>query len=450
VIRAAGVTVVAGLVAVSLGMAGPALLAEAQAAPERPQAAPTTTKPATRKPTSRPTSRPTRVAPPAPTVNCEPRRGQPKVTGESWAHKRLGLQRAWELSQGRGVTVAVIDSGADTGHPMLAGRISEFIDRSGTGERDCVGHGTGVAAIIGGRDLSTRGIDLSGVAPAAKLLIVKNQNAESEEAGGDRLPSSIRAAVDNGADVINISIRTGPSPALASAVQYALRKNVVIVAGAGNHDKETGEPGPAFPANYQGVISVGSLGEDGSRLDTSSQFTKVDVGAPGRGVYTAWAKSTYHPSAEGTSYAAAYVSGVAALVRSAHPQLNARQVIHRVIATADGTVGTGTGRGMVNPTEAVAAVLPEEAAGPRPSPQAGKIQLAGREPEDERAQTIGMIVTASAIGLALLAAVTGVVLPLGRRRNWRPGRRVIVAPQAEIDEDDLGQLDRARIGGSGK
>jgi type VII secretion-associated serine protease mycosin len=373
--------------------------------------------------------------PPAPQpVECRLPRGYQGPVPESWARQRLGFERVWPLTRGRGVTTAVIDSGADSGHPMLAGRVSKFVDLTGTGRRDCQGHGTGVAALIGGRDPGDRKVPLSGVAPEARLLIVKQQNAESDEQGGGRLPAAIRTAVDGGARVINVSIKAGPSPALEEAVRYAQRRGAVIVAAAGNVRKDGGEDGPAYPAGYPGVISVAALGPDGGRAESSSLRSRVDVGAPGKEVAVAWPGGGYNLRAEGTSFAAAYVSGVVTLVRSHRPDLSQQQVVQRILATADGNVGDGTGRGMVNPVQAVTAVLPAQgpaAAGPWRSVAPAK--FAAPERADGRTRTMAITVAAGTLGAAVLVALGGVVVPLGRRRGWRPGR---VNPAARRSEDE--------------
>ncbi|MFI0444434.1 S8 family serine peptidase [Actinomadura sp. 6N118] len=325
------------------------------------------------------------------------------------------------------MTVAVVDSGVERNHPMLAGRIPEsrIVDLTRTGKGDCTGHGTAVAALIAGRNMSDRRIPLTGVAPAADLYVVKQQNEDSDQTGGDRLPNAISAAVAAGAGVINVSISADHSPRLEAAVRFALRNDAVVVAAAGNVRKQDGADGPAYPAAYPGVISVASLGPDGARAETSGLSSKVDVAAPGKDISTAWTRGGYNLQAQGTSFAAAYVSGVVALVRSRHPGLNPQQVMHRMRVTADGNVGEGTGQGMVNPLQAVTAVLPEEGTAATTPNNASPVRFAAPEVPDHRTRTIAIAVAGGALGAAALAAVSGIVLPLGRRRRWRPGRAVL-------------------------
>src|SRR5262249_29483583 len=140
-------------------------------------------------------------------------------------------------------------------------------------------------------------------APKVRLIVIKLQNQDDDPQGGSRLPGAIRTAVDHGAKVINLSIKAAPSKELLAAVQYAQRANVLIVAAAGNIDGSADDGTPAYPADYPGVLSVGSLGPDGQRADTSTLATRIDLAGPGKQVVTAWTGSGYTPGAEGTSFA---------------------------------------------------------------------------------------------------------------------------------------------------
>ncbi|MBO2447280.1 type VII secretion-associated serine protease mycosin [Actinomadura barringtoniae] len=373
--------------------------------------------------------------------SCQPEtKPEHAPTDESWAQKRLGFERVWPLTQGQGVTVAVIDSGVQPDHPMLAGRVppGQFIDLTHTGKRDCAGHGTQIASLIGGRNMIDRRIPLSGVAPASRLLIIKLQNQDAPNNNdGALLPAAIHKAVDGGARVINMSLKVKNTPELLEAVHFAQKRNVVLVAAGGNQEIPEGENGKAYPASYPGVISVASLDRDGARAESSTLLSKVDVAAPGKDVYAATMQGGYDLAAQGTSYAAAFVSGVAALVISRHPDLSADQVVHRIVITADGNVGDFTGRGMVDPMQAVTAVLPEEN-GPASAPPAAPARFAAPAPSDHRTRNLAVAVTGGALGLAGLAAVAGVVLPMGRRRGWRAGRVTFPLRQPEEEVESVG------------
>ncbi|MEN3535426.1 S8 family serine peptidase [Microbispora sp. ZYX-F-249] len=367
------------------------------------------------------------VAPPAPPaqahaapVRCAPRKGSMQVA-EPWGQRRLDPKRVWPLTTGEGVTVAIIDSGVDLTHPQI--HVAKSVDYTGTGHRDCVGHGTAGAGIIAAQYL--KGVPFHGVAPGVRLISLKQTNEENGDP--DTLSKAIVDAADYGADVINISIQTQDNPKLRQAVAYALGKDVVIVAAAGNMTAEDGTPEPAYPAAYPGVLAVGSATPDGRRADFSNTATPVAVLGPGQDITSTWPGRSYMGGLEGTSFAAPYVAGVAALVRARHPKLNQERVRWRITATADGGVGAGTGAGMVNPLLAVTAILPLEAvdapviAPPAPAPlPPGAVSKAA--PVDQGAIDLALTIAVAALCAAGLIVAVRVFVPMGRRRGWRPGR----------------------------
>ncbi len=352
---------------------------------------------------------------PRPAAGCPPQLGDRRLTRPPWAQSALDLTGAWAASRGRGVTVAVVDSGVDYS-PQLVGRVTE-INLTGQGPRDCVGHGTAVASIIAAGDARGRGVPFYGVAPAARILSVKVNTGET---GTTRLlAQGIRDAVADGAQVINVSIQTAAnSPALRAAVTFALRRNAVVVAAAGN-DNPGGGDGPYYPASYPGVLSVGAVDETGTLTSYTDRRTRVSVTAPGANIASAW-PGGYNPASQGTSFAAAFVSGVAALVRAAYPRLTAAQVVRRIETTADGATGAHTGAGMINPVQAVTAVVPvaaaRAAAQPLPVPQPAA--------QNPVTRTLALSIAGGAAALAALVIALAAVVSRGRRRHWRPaGRR---------------------------
>jgi membrane-anchored mycosin MYCP len=333
------------------------------------------------------------------------------------------------------VTVAIIDSGVDAnpqfGHRVIAG--PDLTDpasaRHGVPRNaDCLGHGTAVASIIAAAPVP--GIEFTGVAPAARILSVKVSNTYTFPV--TVTPQAIRNAVALGATVINLSLASPEDvPALRSAVEFALHRNVVVVAAAGN-DTRQGGPGPYFPAAYPGVLAVGAVGPDGTLAGFSSRLTPVAVTAPGVNVTSAYPGTfpdAYDPVQNGTSFAAAFVSGVVALVRSAHPRLTAAQVVARIEATADGAAGPGTGHGLVDPVRAVTAVLPAEfssadtAAGARPAGRAsgpgpgGQARHQGIASAGLSARAVTVAVIAGSFGLVIFVAAAVLAVTAARRRR---------------------------------
>ncbi len=378
---------------------------------------------------------------PGPEGDCPGTHGIAAPTSTPWAQQALAYSSAWRLTQGAGVTVALVDSGVDA-NPQFGDRVAVGPDLAGAtaGDvppgADCVGHGTSVASIIAAAPLA--GVSFAGVAPQASILSIKITNSDTFP--GQVTAQAIRDAVNLGANVINLSLATNVStPALLAAVQFAQARNVVVVAAAGN-DNPDGVVGPFYPAAYPGVLSVGAIGPDGSLASFSDSRTPVSVTAPGvnvTGAYPGTFPQAYNPGDNGTSFATAFVSGVAALVRAAYPGLGEAQVVARITATADGPAGPGTGRGMVNPVQAVTAVLPAAAAlatgaaalatGAGGLATAGAAGPEGRVPisrasaPDQATRTVAVSVAAGAGGLAVLVVAAALVLPAGRRRHWRPG-----------------------------
>ncbi|WP_426998585.1 S8 family serine peptidase [Pseudarthrobacter sp. N5] len=288
----------------------------------------------------------------------------PAAQADSWRDKQYwlaesGITKAWEVSKGANVKIAVIDSGIDGQHPDLKGVLSGGYDASGSGKPDgqkSIGakpeHGTLVATMLAGRghqppdstatpspDAAKTGPDgIIGVAPEAQILSASTWLGSANPGGKSdqqQIPEAVRWAVDNGAKVINISLgSTSPQwpQSWDAAFLYAEQKDVVIVAAAGN--RVGGNVQVGAPATIPGVLTVAGLDRAGvASVDSSSQGISIGVAAPAEnliggmpgGGYAEWA---------GTSGATPIVAGVAALIRSKWPEMSAAQVINRIVSTA--------------------------------------------------------------------------------------------------------------------
>ncbi len=264
------------------------------------------------------------------------------------------------------------------------------------------------------------------MAPAAHILSIRVQQQEGTSGQTDAqrrktladIANGIRYAVVKRAKVINVSIQVSASyPALRSAVEFALHRNVVVVAAAGN-DNPGGGQGPFYPASYPGVLSVNAVDQYGQLGGFDVSRTPVSVTAPGVDVASDY-PGGFDPSNNGTSFATAFVSGEAALVRAAYRRMPAAQVVRRIVATAAGRTGAHTGEGMINPVQAVTAVLPPHPATPAP---AHLVPVPRPRAVNSYTRTVALSVTAGALLTAALVAIGAVVIPQGRRRHWRPGR----------------------------
>lgn len=257
------------------------------------------------------------------------------MRSKQWYLDAMDADAMWKVSTGKGITVAVIDSGVRS-EPELAGRVLEGRDFTGSGGslKDADGHGTDMAVTISG---SGTGGGVKGLAPDAKILSVRMSVKDHEFGGMHMLAQAIRYTADTDARVINIS-RAGDFPGakekqeLASAVGYALSKGKLVFAGAGNGG-DKGNP-VEYPAATPGVVAVGSVGTDGKLSKFSSTGSHVGLAAPGDKIPAHCSDGNGYCEARGTSYATALTSATAALIWSAHPDWTGNQVLRVMMETA--------------------------------------------------------------------------------------------------------------------
>jgi subtilisin family serine protease len=226
---------------------------------------------------------------------------------ERWDLDRIQVPEAWELADGQDVVIAVLDSGIDAAHPALKDKIIQRVNFSNSSEPDLKrGHGTHVAGLIAA---AFEDAARSGVAYNARLLDVQvAQNDGTTDAL--KVAKGIIWAVDNGAQVINISIVIAqPYDTLAWACDYAWQKGCLIIASAGN----SGSTAPAYPAAYPHVISVAASNKKDALASWSNRGEWVDVSAPGVDICSTLPDGCYG-SKSGSSFSAALVSGEAALL----------------------------------------------------------------------------------------------------------------------------------------
>jgi type VII secretion-associated serine protease mycosin len=281
----------------------------------------------------------------------------PGPRSEEWWFTAWAVQnKVWPITQGQGVTVAVIDSGVQADLPDLAGVVVPGINAvtgSGDGRTDVdtstpAGHGTGMASLIASQG---RGTGFVGVAPRAKIMPIVAHDARSSTAG-------IRYAVDHGAKIINISQGSPESCAenLQQAVGYAIQHDVVVVAAAGNEALKGNYS--SSPANCAGVLAVGGLNAQLGLLQDTQRQPYVAAAAPAVDVGGVLKDGLYHTARRGgTSAASALTSAAVALVRSKYPDLSGRDAVARIMATLRDTSTPGrddaTGYGAVRPYQAL-------------------------------------------------------------------------------------------------
>lgn len=207
------------------------------------------------------------------------------------------------------VVVAILDTGIDADHEALYPVVTSEINLtdSSVGALDKYGHGTHIAGIIAANSDSNPGVQ--GIASNCRLLNVKVVDDRGRYTMSD-LVDGILWAVDNGANVINISIISGEkSTELENAINYAWQKGVIIVAAAGNGGTDT----PVYPAAYEHCIAVTAVDDNGNLIPLANNGDWVDIAAPGYKIYSTLPGNNYG-YLYGTSFATAYISGLVATI----------------------------------------------------------------------------------------------------------------------------------------
>jgi subtilisin family serine protease len=245
--------------------------------------------------------------------------------GEQYAPLKLRLAQAHELAKGEKVLVAVIDSGIDATHPELAGAVAESYDALGTDEK-AHAHGTAIAGAI------VAHAQLMGAAPQARILAARAFDAKDRtaEATTYSIDKAIDWAVSRGARIINMSF-TGPrDPSMEQRVAKAAKQGIILIAAAGNDGPKAAA---AYPAAYPGVIAVTATDADDRLFKGANRGNYIAVAAPGVDLLLP-APAAGYQMVTGTSFAAAEVSGIAALMLERQPDLRPDGVRKALTATA--------------------------------------------------------------------------------------------------------------------
>ena len=296
----------------------------------------------------------------------------PVRAAEYWLDE-YGIRDAWATTRGAGVRIAIIDTGIARGPVEFEGAVVGGTDVSGIGSSDGrtpvgavdANHGSWVASLAAARGTGAN-TGMIGVAPEAQLLAVSVGFGSSAKVPfAEQIAEAIRWSVDNGADVINLSLTTNTpdwDESWDSAFLYAFDHDVVVVVAAGNRGSGTSRVGA--PATIPGVLTVAGVDPQGkASLEASTQGITIGVSAPSEDLVGVSADGRL-VLWNGTSGAAPIVAGIAALVRSAHPDLDAANVINRIIRTAHPSASAKAtpdplyGYGLVDAAAAVSATVP--------------------------------------------------------------------------------------------
>ena len=303
------------------------------------------------------------------TAGAPPARADTVRNAETWVLNAINAPAAWQATRGRGVTVAVIDSGVNPDVSDLTGSVTTGPDLTGAGTPESNPswgmHGTWMASLIAGHGHGGGG-GIIGIAPLAHVLSIRviTNSGDPGFARYERQPqarhqrelaTAIKYAISHGAGVISMSLGDGtPSLLVRQALQDALNRNIVILASSGNSGdlpsaQAQGHAPLSFPADYMGVLSVAAVNQNGAPASFSSDNLSVQVAAPGVQVPAQGQDGGYW-LVSGTSPACALAAGVAALIRSAYPALPPAWVAGAITSSAsnhpaggyDDRVGFGT------------------------------------------------------------------------------------------------------------
>jgi thermitase len=231
-----------------------------------------------------------------------------------WWLRAVGALGLWPIGQGRGIKVALVDSGVSLAHPDLAANLHadgyDFGDDD-PDPNDGLGHGTGVAGVLAA--VANNGVGIAGLAPAVRVLPIKVSVADTSTFTASTVAQAVDYAVAKGARVINLSLTFNPDQGtelLRQSIQAALDRGIAVVAAAGN-----GAGPVAFPGNLPGVIAVAATDRLGGLYITSNRGPEVAIAAPGADILTTTLRAGY-ASQSGTSFAAPMVAGAMAALMS--------------------------------------------------------------------------------------------------------------------------------------
>jgi len=256
---------------------------------------------------------------------------------DQWSMVTGNVPGAWgQGATGQGITIAVIDTGVALAHPDLQDNLVSGYNAITQSEapganRDNNGHGTHVAGIAAA---VRNNVGVVGVAYRAKIMPIKAMDAIGE-GYDDAIAAGIVWAADHGAKIINLSVGTEhgshSSDILSKSIAYAYNKGCLLIAAAGNYDPDKeGNPGVSYPASDPDVLAVAATDQANNVANYSVTGPEVDLSAPGDSIISTWWSKTTgsgYATSSGTSMAAPFVSGEAALIWSQHPAWSRDQVI---------------------------------------------------------------------------------------------------------------------------
>lgn len=270
-----------------------------------------------------------------PSIDAMPTLAQDPARQSQWGLTQLDVESVWGQSKGKGITVAVVDTGVDITHPDFEGRVIRGYTAPGEREGDFNGHGTHVAGIVGAGD--NNNIGGTGVAPDVTIWEAK-VTRDNGIGNSTWMAEGIVAAINANVDVINVSMSaSAPMPLVEAAINQAVARNIPVIVAAGNEGQK-GSP-TRWPAAYANSIAVGSITRNQKISSFSNTNSYVDLTAPGSAIYSTLPGGGTGMMS-GTSQAAPHVAGAAALLKSVAPSLSSTKIREVLTKNTDGPLNT--------------------------------------------------------------------------------------------------------------
>jgi len=350
------------------------------------------------------------------------------IRDRSWHHDALELADLHAITQGEGITVALIDTGVDATHPDLKDNVLpglDLHDETTKGRVDRHGHGTAMASIIAGHGHGPGNRDgVLGIAPKAKILPVTVVRAKGGITHPKMLAAGIQWAIDHGADVINVSMSSGHDDDLDTAVERAYQSGVVVVAAVGNRDDVLiGEP-----ARHPAVLAVTGSDRDGGLGPQSIPAEEIALAAPSVDLVRA-ARGGGYSTETSVSGATAVASGAVALVRSQFPEMSPYEVFRQVLETTTDAGPPGRdldfGWGVLNLRQALTGE-PDGRAAPAPSPSADPV-VAWEPGGEEKWWHLPLSIAVVLLVVAIPTVVVILLVRWLRRRRRTPPANAVPA-----------------------
>jgi len=344
----------------------------------------------------------------------------------SWHLPKVNAPSAWETSTGKSVVVAVLDTGVDSNHPDLIGKVLQGINTvdNTTNTADIAGHGTNVAGVIGAA--SNNGQGVSSIAWDSQILPVRVSNQSSGSAYTSDLAEGVTWAANNGAHIVNASYALTSSSSVNAAATYLKEKGGIMVVSAGNDGSQWDF------GDSSNLISVSATSSSDQKTSWSSFGSFVDVAAPGAGIYTTSNGGGY-ASVSGTSFSAPLTAGILGLIKATNWNLTPDQMENILESSALDLGGAGFdtyyGHGRVDAYAAVLlAQLTTGGVNNTPAPDttppsitfdlpstllSGVASISVSATDDASVKTLALSLGSVADGEQLLSSVTGTQLSIG-------------------------------------